>query len=522
VRGRTWIPLLAGVALAVAALGVWSSRPGPVGRPNVLIVLWDTARADRMSLYGHSRATTPFLERFAEDARVWEHAIASSEWTAHTHASLFTGLPLRTHGMDTYYTWLDHGHLTLAEHLAEAGWDTYAFTGNRFVSDHVNMLQGFRVQDHTYRGRWKAAAARSTREKLLPRDKSTEISPGWTPDGHGQGWSKKLTLYKDAAPVAHEAFASWLDGERDPSKPFFAFINLMEAHTPRIPSLASRKALMDRETFELALVTDHTLFAHMSYISGKREYTELELDAMRATYDAALLDLDRAAEALMGDLEARGLLDDTVVVFTADHGELLGEHHMVSHRWALYEPLIHVPLLVRYPKGMPAGRVAESVSVTQVAGTITGLLGLPAMPGASPGLLETPGLPRIVSELRDPNRVMDVVLDAFPDVKPDQFMRSLAAVMDGELKLIRASDGAHRLHDLHADPGESTNLAGDRPADVERMLEVLAHWERATPAYDPATATAADKPEPSGEEADPDQRRMLEVLGYTEDERPPP
>lgn len=510
------------VPLAVAALAVlgiafaaFSLRPRPPKRPNVLILLWDTARADRMSLYGHTRPTTPFLEAFAADARVWEQAIASSEWTGPTHASLFTGLPLRTHGMDTYHPWLDDQHVTLAEHLGAHGWDTWAFTGNRFVSESSNMLQGFATQDHTYKGRWKAAAAKATRDKLLPRDRSTEISPAWTPQGHGHGWSKKLTLFKDAAPVAHRAFAQWLDQEHDASKPFFAFINLMEAHQPRVPSLASRKALMDEATFERALVTDSTLFALMSYASGKREFTDEELETMRAVYDATLLDLDRAAEALIADLTQRGLLDDTIIVLTADHGELLGEHHLYSHRWALYEPLVRVPLLIRYPRAVPAGRERERTSVNRVPNTLAALLGAPALPDAAPGLFDAAPY-RVVSELRDPNRVMEVVLRAFPDVSPDQFMRSLAAIYDGELKLIRASDQHHELYDLGADPDELVNLAAPRLDDVRRMLGELDGWERATPAFDRARA----RPDGPSEDDDPETRQMLEVLGYTADEAP--
>ena len=499
--------VVAVVLAVVGALGVFIvQRPRPQ-RPNVLIVLWDTVRADRMSLYGHDRRTTPFLERFAADAVVYEHAIAASEWTGPTHASLFTGLPLQTHGMDVQHKWLDAHHLTLAEHLVDHGYDTWSFSGNRFVSDFVNLMQGFRLQDHTFKGRYKKAAARATRAKLIPRDRSTEISPAWTPDGHGEGWSKQLTLYKDAAPVSLTAFARFLDHTRRPHEPFFAFVNLMEAHQPRIPSLASRQALMDPATLERALTTDATVFALMATMHGQRAYTDDELEAIRATYDATLLDLDKAAEKLIAGLEKRGLLDDTIVVFTADHGEMLGEHGLYSHRWALYEPLIHVPLVIRAP-GLAPTRVRGPVSTVGLFATICELAGIPVPDGIQPAL--APGRP-VFSELRDPNTAMPSILAAFPGLDIAPFERSLSAVIDGSDKLLRASDHRHELYDLEQDPAERTPIVDS--ARQERLLQLLADFDARTPDYDPARRAADDGRE---QPDDPETQRSLEVLRYTD------
>ena len=507
------------VACLAAALGLWRATPRTDTRPNILIVLWDTVRADRLSLYGHTRDTTPFVDRFAQDAVVYDHAIASSEWTGPTHASLFTGLPLRTHGMDTYYKWLDHHHVTLAEQLADAGYQTWAFTGNRFVSDFVNMLQGFETQLHTFEGPLKQPSRKATARKLLPRDRSTEISPAYT--GGKQGWSKRLTLFKDAAPVANRAFGRFLDQETD-RPPWFAFINLMEAHQPRVPSLESRKALLDDDQIELALQTDSSLFSLMSFMSGKHAYTQAELAAMAGTYDASILDLDRAFQQMIEGMERKGALDNTIVVLVSDHGEMLGEKGLYSHRWALYEPLVHVPLMIRYPERMVrqdprlrAGRVSETVSIGQVPATLLEAVDVDPMPGIAASLLDGPPNGPVFTELRDPNIVMAVVRRAFPDVPKDQFARSLHAIYAGSDKLIRASDHRHELYDLDADPTESDNRVEVEPALRDRLLEQLAEWERTTPAYDPALRQSTDK---GSRRADPETQRMLEVLGYTDDE----
>ncbi len=521
---RRALIILAAVGVAFVAAGVVALRSGAAsgsaGAPNVLIVVWDTVRADRMSLYGHSRDTTPFLDRFAEDAVVYDHAIASSEWTGPTHASLFTGLPLRTHGMDTYYKWLDHHHETLAERMRSAGFSTWAFTGNRFVSDFVNMLQGFDTQLHTFEGPLKQPSRKATARKLLPRDRSTEISPSYA--GGKQGWSKRLTLFKDAAPVANRAFGRFLERRAEDPAPFLAFINLMEAHQPRVPSLESRKALLDDDMIELALRTDSSLFSLMAYMSGKHAFTKAELDAMAGTYDASILDLDRAFQQLIEGMERKGVLDDTIVVLTADHGEMLGEKGLYSHRWALYEPLVHVPLVIRYPDSMvrrdprlKPRRVSETVSIGQVPATLLDAVDVDPMPGIAPSLLDGPPNSPVFTELRDPNIVMAVVRRAFPDVPKDQFARSLHAIYDGPHKLIRASDHQHELYDLSEDPDETENRVELDTALRDRLLERLADWERDTPAYDPTRRGPNDK---GSKRADPETQRMLEVLGYTDDE----
>jgi len=477
----------------------------------VLIIVWDTVRADRMSLYGHDRKTTPWVDEWARKAAVYDQAVASSAWTAPTHASLFTGLPLHGHGVDTFHIWLDGHFDTLAEHLGAHGYDTYAFTGNRFVSPFSNMTQGFETIDFSYQGTWKDKAAKATKDKLLPQDQSTEISPGWEAHGHGEGWSKNLTLFKEATPIAHEALGQWLE-TRDSDKPWFAFLNLMEAHQPRVPSMESRKALLDDEMIELGLKTDGSLFNLMAYTSGKQEYTEAELEAIRGVYDAALLDLDKATGAMLEDLERKGQLDNTIVVLTSDHGELLGEHHMFSHRWALWQELVRVPLVVHYPGGVAATRVTHPVSVARVAPTVTELAGAPKMEHQQLSLRHGPNGP-VLSELLDPNPVMKIITTAFPDVPVDQFKRRLAAVMEGELKLIRASDGDHGLYHIATDPEEATNLVADQPEDVARLQGSIDDLRAGVPAYDPKKRAPEDKPVKTKDQS---IRAQLKALGYTE------
>ncbi|MBA2320751.1 MAG: sulfatase-like hydrolase/transferase, partial [Deltaproteobacteria bacterium] len=297
------------VLLAVAgALGGWwlsASDDGDLrprtsrtedrdGRPNVLFIVWDTTRADRMSLYGNARPTTPRIDAYAKDAVVYERAYSPDMWTMPSHAAMFTGLPTASHGVNTDWRWLDAHYTTLPELFSAAGWDTYGFTANQFASPQNNIFQGMDEFDTAWQGPAGKASKQATREKLVPRDASTEISPAWVPDRSEPNLIWERGLAKDAAPVAHEGVIRFIERRPDPEKPWFAFINMMEAHWPRVPTMKARKQVLDPATLEKGLVTDATLWTALSYNLGRHEYTPEEIAAQVGVYDAALVDLDDA------------------------------------------------------------------------------------------------------------------------------------------------------------------------------------------------------------------------------------
>ena len=161
------------------------------------------------------------------------------------HASLFTGLPPETHGANERWMWLDDRFLTMAEHFRTNGYATFTMAANTLLCDETNLVQGFDVKLNTYKGKVAKAAKAATREKLLPNDVSNELTPGWKPPSHGAHnaeWGR--AVYKEAAPIVASTFLQWLGVRKTPERPFFAFLNLMEAHTPRLPSMASRKQVL--------------------------------------------------------------------------------------------------------------------------------------------------------------------------------------------------------------------------------------------------------------------------------------
>lgn len=514
---RWWWAIVPVVGLV--AVGGWALRSRVEHRPNVLVIVWDTTRADHLSLYGYDRPTTPRLDTFAAKSVVFDRASSPGIWTLPVHASLFTGLPPETHGANERWMWLDDRFLTMAEHFRANGYATFTMAANTLLCDETNLVQGFDVKLNTYKGKVAKAAKAATREKLLPNDVSNELTPGWKPPSHGAHnaeWGR--AVYKEAAPIVASTFLQWLGVRKTPERPFFAFLNLMEAHTPRLPSMASRKQVLadDPELIDLGLQTDAAHINLHFYNFGKFEYTPRQLEAITGVYDAALADLDQATGDLLDELDRRGILDDTIVVLTADHGENLGDHHLFNHRFALWDSLVHVPLVIHAPSASPA-RIDRPVSTIDVFATVSRLAGVPIPAGISANDLLDGAVAPAVTHLAVPlAREIETVHNVHPDVLVEPWLRSGHAVVDGGRKLIRLSDGTEQLFDLTVDPGELGPV--DDAAGVGVLRAEIDDWIARWPTYDPADRGPRDDPA-HVRASQEDLRSELEALGYTAPDR---
>ena len=533
---QIWIG--AGVAvLAVAAvvIGVWIlggedevvfdsdgvevSTATKDERPNVLIILWDTARADRLSLYGYDLETTPRMRAWAEKGVVFENAVSPAMWTVPSHASMFTGLPPTTHGAGYDYRWLDHANVTMAEHFRDNGYETYAFSANpNLTPTGKNLLQGFETIHLSWGGRWRKKVDENTRKKQIKRDSSTEISPSYA--------KKALTnrpFTYNAGPVTQEAFGGWLLTQRDQSKPFFAYLSYMESHKPRIPTLESRKKVADQDTIELALKTDISFRNQLAYSYGKQDYDEDELAAINRTYDACLVDLDNATGDLLDQMAQHGLLENTIIVFTSDHGEMLGEHQLFGHRASVFQELLHVPLVISWPKGLKPKRVSEPASNLDIYNTVLELTGVPrpevemSMGNLVDGARDAVGA---FAETISIDRLgWQKITGMYPDLDRDPWTVKYRSIIHGEHKIIRDSNGEEALFHLAEDAGEHVDIAGS--SDLLSVLsgKLDAYLASVAP-YDPSRRTKRDLRDKSkAEDSQTDaQREMMEQLGYLDGE----
>jgi len=453
--GRRVLAAVLAAFLAVVTAAGCSGGSGH-GRPNVILVVLDTLRADRLGVYG-ARRPTPFLDKLAEQSIVYDRAYAPSSWTVPSIASVFTAQYPSEHRVAVVMAVLPDDVTTLAEELRAAGYRTGAFSANIEITETAGFDQGF----DTFRTVFREP--------------------------------------KDDAANLNLAALGWLNEIGKSGEPIFMYLQYMEPHSPYRfhPNITPD----DPPPFP-GVWSDWVLAARVnegafSIAEGKPlpeiwKMTPEELARLAALYDGEALYLDQALANLFTDLDRRGLLENALVIVTADHGEHLGEHGLLSHGNTLYEEVIRVPLLVRLPK--PTSRhVREPVSIAGLAPAILGELGLPIPAG-----FHIPALPF------DGKGASGFALSEVLKVKPDYLRLHRRALIGQTGKLLVLQDGSQAFIDLAADPAEDHPLT-DPPfaAELRRVMASLSEGSE--------TAT----PHP-GAPIDAATRERLRGLGYTD------
>lgn len=345
---------------------------GKSDRPNILLIVMDTVRSDHLSLYGYHWKTTPFLEIMAKESAVFNNAYATAPWTLPSHASLFTGLYPSQHNTHAEHFWLDDSYRTLAEQLRDAGYQTISFSNNDYVSSYHNLTQGF--ERSWYKTRWT--------------DDVTQLSPhlgrsvvsffSWFWDRIQTGILAKTirnpsSIYDyPTAAETNKDISEWLDNGRDESRPFFIFINYMDAHLPYNPNDETARMFLNDEELKISYKQKYRNppIEHCLDIS-KAGYNETDIRIISSLYDACIRYLDRNLENLMKKFKRLGIYDNTLIIITSDHGEYLGTRNRLAHGLGLHDDLLHVPLIARYPTLFDAGaRYDTIVSLIDIPATI--------------------------------------------------------------------------------------------------------------------------------------------------------
>lgn len=503
VAGRKWESLrprvprsLGALAGVVAILGLavnadlvagddGSGAQPRTGAPNILWIIWDTVRAENLSVYGYARPTSPALEGLARRGVVFEQAVAPSPWTLPSHASMFTGLPAQALRADWRQPF-GREPATVAEIARDHGYRTGGFVANLFyASRESGLARGF----STYRDYPRASlpeflrstslarswvvvgggaaqligwfrggeerraedsstvatgrAAGSPELAVIPVARRRPISPGGI-----RGWIGRMRNEARVwAPQINEQFLDWV-GDSLEERPFFAFLNYFDPHDPYDPPHPFDTLFARNATRGVVPMAD-----------GKR-YGAREVEAMIDAYDGSIAYSDHYLARLLGELDSRGLLENTIVIVTSDHGEEFGEHEVFTHGHSMYQSALRVPLVISFPGTVPQGyRVDEWVTTADLPATVLSLAGIRADLVAgrslerwwahSPPAAAAPG-----DTLRARVSYSWAVPDYYPISKGD-----MESVFADPYKYIRNGDGREELYDLRADPGETRDLA---------------------------------------------------------------
>ncbi len=497
--------LLLSVPVLAAGFATLSCSGSANDRPNVLWVVWDTTRADQMSLYGFDKPTTPFLEEWAKKALVFDDCTSTGSSTVPSHGAMFTGLLPSEHGANNRHHNLDGRLTTLAELFRRSGYSTFLWAANPHISSEEGFAQGFDVEHHPWDELNKPKALEILRSKVSRKDQSSEIV-GKIIAGHFREWDIKA-----AGELGVVNLLNFLE-KKDSGKPFYAFLNYMEAHRPFVPPEKFRQVFMTPEQVDRSYKVDRSWIPMWSYTFGLKEYTPEELQIMALTYDACIAELDSLFKDLIQTLDSKGYLDNTIVVLTGDHGEHLGEHHMLDHQFSLYQGLVHVPLVLYFPHRIKPGRVEDPVQNYDIFPTLLELADLQPPKGLDSkavSLLHTsPNRVRLSEYPSDMDGPLLQVKKLNPSWDPTPFQRRLKALYQDHYKFILGSDGKKELYNLQEDPDEKVNLAKKDPAELEKMMSSMGVFVKSLNLFH---YDSSINPELSQE-----QKEMLAGLGYVD------
>ncbi len=444
--------------------------PPGAGAPDVILLSMDTTRADHLSTYGYQRETSPNLTAFAADALLFEDARSTVGWTLPGHASMLTGLYPSRHGARAAGgVWLGGesidgrrnvarplapDKITLAEVLRDRGYHTGGFVANfSYLYREFGLSQGFQ---HYQDAPWML---------LRLRPPIIHFMHGLFP----HVWLRPYFTGRDIVASA----LGWLDS-RPRDRPTFLFMNFMDAHPPWLASPP-----YDRWATPLPkakLLADEDLYTHQV-----RHYTEDERNFIVANYDGGVAANDAGLGDLIAGLKARGRYENALIIVTADHGTLLGDHEQVGHIGRmLYEPLLHVPLVVKFPGAdHPRGRVPTPAQTLDVFATAAHVAGATVPEGTQGQVLPAVNHPILAEDEINAYLVWSV---------GEHYDRAVRVLIDGNEKLITTSKGARMLFDVGQDPGEQHDLSQTDPGRADAMEQKL----RALLPFDaPPPATAA-------------------------------
>lgn len=437
-----WMVLMLAIGFVAIALIQRARRP-----TSVVVVVLDTVRSDHCSAYGYARPTTPNLAALAAEGLLFEQARAVAPWTLPSHASIFTGLLPSQHGCTWEHRWLIDRFETMAERLAAAGRETFGVTTNANASSLYHLEQGFGTFVET-----------------------------WTRRDAHRGRSDSS--------IANAEIAAWL-ARRDMRKPFFLFVNYSDAHLPYAPSPPYDQQFGAVSERARALASNANLL-HDTLVGDER-VAEEDRAGLAALYDGEVRTADGHLGELLALLKQHGAVDDTLVIVTADHGEMLGEHGEVDHQLSLSEPLLRVPLVVRYPGRVNPARIPEPVPLTVLKEWIEAVAEERA-PDWSPAPDQVE--PALIAQHGRPVDLIDAMAKAGRDaVALDRrlFAAWRIAPDGGGHKLVRALPGGDTFWRVDPDGREERVAAGDA-----EIAEALARALDDALAIDPFEELAED------------------------------
>ncbi len=521
--------------------------------PDILFIVLDTQRADRLGCYGYEKPISPNLDRFAAQSTLFEQAISPAQWTIPSHASMFSGLYPTTHQVTQASQSLPKSVPHLAEILQAANYETVGFCNNPLVGILSNgFKRGFETF-YNYGGAFPSLPKSSSRFPW-PLNKMGEAYTQFLrrisypiQNFFGQSdlafrlslnawltplWSR-LANFKGQNERSVQDVVHFLDEREreDQDKPLFLFLNLMETHLPFLPpgEYIDKIAPYFRESKEARdILRQWNREAYRWAAPLAEPMGELESRVLNDLYDAEVAYQDEYLGQLLEKVNGRSNAENTLTIIVADHGDGLGEHGYMGHAFVAYQELVHVPMIVNWPQRLPnPARIKTPVSSRRVFHTMLDAIGrLPDVEQLDPvqvhklTLLNSakgrdPENGTAYSEVYPPLTFVRAIESRQPELLEKYrclaTRRAVVRVDEDEAhKLIYVDDEADELFNLEADPLELKDELQEKPAIVNQLDRELQRIA--------ASVSAKQAGISAGEDVEMDEHliQRLRGLGYIE------
>lgn len=475
-------------------------------RPDIVLLVLDTQRVDRLSCYGNQLETSPHIDELAADSTLFRHAVSTAQWTVPSHASMFTGLYPSSHSMFHASSVLPASLTTLAERLRDNHYVTTAYCNNPllgvvnnglrrgfesflnyagWMTSRPNQIGGQQHLFDRYRKHFKrflASALTGIQDVFARSDTLLDFSfsPLMVPL-----WQTALSFKGNTARSLNDAAQLLIKRQGIPEdQPIFSFINLMGTHMPyhpprRFVERFASHVLQDKSAQHYLRRFNSDAFGWLAPLAGSIDAKEkATLDGM---YNAEVANQDEQVGAFLDKLRASGRLDRTFFIVCADHGEHLGEKELMGHSISLYNELVHVPLFIRDPNGdLPRSTTVEATTSTRrIFHTILTTAGIATeaeqgLTLAQKNVHADPIDTIVYSEGVTPQNALSLLERRRPDLVRKAHLNSpRRTVWSERYKLIQTGEDQVELYDFFDDPGETLNLRDILPEQVESMQERL-------------------------------------------------
>lgn len=437
------------IPIAAIAIALFAGC-GRTHKPNVVLIVLDTLRGDRLSCMGYNRPTTPHIDAIAAQGTLYTHAFSSCFWTLPAHASLFTGLHPLQAGATSETLHLPEEDMTVAEVLSAGGYRTAAFVCNSWVSKERGFGQGFSEFVEMWR-----------RENQVSQDSTA-------------GSMETLAVDK---------METWIDGAAKDGKPFFLFANLNGVHLPYRPAPEYLQKFVANRGHDLKRVIELSqITSGWSHLVGQTPLSDEDYRIINDLYDAEVAWADALVGRVAAAIDRAGIADNTVFIIMSDHGEHLGEHDKIDHMSTMYDPALHIALVIRYGAAFKAGTRNDTlVSIVDVAPTILSLCdAADRAPQLNPGVtsLANPARapePFVLAGNERPLTGIQLLKSRYPGYDYNAIDYRLRCLRSPESKLIWNENHGAELYNLVRDPGEAKNLAESQAGTERDMMGLLSN-----------------------------------------------